>query len=160
MLEGSWFFCMCMVRGDILFQALNTIGAVRKKWEGGFLVVQGGEAALFLDTEGGKHLFMPHWHTFFLFSDTVGHLCCFDHVTQTWANRTISINKNVLLEVLPCRALVPWDYALVVPRLLPLPWQGIPLTKWTWKAINMHKYGFIFNKEQSNVIFFLFINTF
>ncbi len=38
------FLCMWMVRvrGDILYQALNTSGAVRKKWEGGFWVGQGG----------------------------------------------------------------------------------------------------------------------
>ncbi len=58
----------------------------------------------------------------------------------------LASRKNVLLGLLPCSSVIPWDYALAVPRLLPLPWQGISHPKWTWKAINMHKYGFIFNK--------------
>ncbi len=46
---------MCMVRGggDILFRALNTGGAVRKKWEGGYLVGQGGVGCIvFRHTRG------------------------------------------------------------------------------------------------------------
>ncbi len=46
---------MCMVRGggDILFPAINTSGAVRKKWEGGFCFYGGvrRRGVLFSDTE-------------------------------------------------------------------------------------------------------------
>ncbi len=47
-------------RGDILFRALNTSWAVRKKWERRYLVGQGGQGggALFSDTEGAKYLFL------------------------------------------------------------------------------------------------------
>ncbi len=46
------FFCMCMVkgRGDILFQVLNTSGAVRKNGRLEFWWAKEG-GALFSDTE-------------------------------------------------------------------------------------------------------------
>ncbi len=58
MLESSWFFCMCMLRGvgDILFWVFNTVdkrrvGLVKTNWEGW----------IFLDQGGGWCIVFRHW---------------------------------------------------------------------------------------------------
>ncbi len=62
MLEGSLFFCMCMVRGggDILFRALNTSGTVRKKMGGWIFGRPRRGVHCFQTLKGGKHLFILH----------------------------------------------------------------------------------------------------
>ncbi len=56
--------------------------------------------------------------------------------------------KFDLIDQSASRITLLWDYysARAIPRILLWPWHGIPHPKWTWKALNKHKCGFIFNK--------------
>ncbi len=54
-----------------------------------------------------KCLFLSErWVLFY----TVSHLCCFDHVTQTWPNRTIKFKEKYSFGTSALQGVVPWDY--------------------------------------------------
>ncbi len=116
--------------GQIDPEGSGSLPNSHSKW-----VDNSGSATTVLPT---KYLYNDAKHLFFVWKVSA-FLNCRPSLLFWSRDTNLTQQSNQHQEKHSCREKVAWDNALVVPRLLPLPWQGIPHPKWTWKAVNMHK---------------------